>query len=66
MNALKRKQDEFEQITGNMKEALVLLDITGRIVSINPAAKALFGAGGTCIGEDFLTIDRNQNMRMAL
>ena len=66
MNALKRKQDEFEQITGNMKEALVLLDNTGRIVSINPAAKSLFGTGNTCIGEDFLTIDRKQNMRMAL
>ena len=66
MNALKRKQDEFEQITGNMKEALVLLDNTGRIVSINPAAKALFGADSTCVGEDFLTIDRKQNMRMAL
>ena len=66
MNALKRKQNEFEQITGNMKEALVLLDSTGRIVSINPAAKALFGASSTCVGEDFLTIDRKQNMRMAL
>ena len=66
MNALKRKQDEFEQITGNMKEALVLLDNTGRIISINPAAKALFGAGSTCVGEDFLTIDRKQNMRVAL
>lgn len=66
MNALKRKQDEFEQITGNMKEALVLLDNTGRIVSINPAAKALFGASSTCVGEDFLTIDRKQNMRIAL
>ena len=66
MNALKRKQDEFEQITGNMKEALVLLDNTGRIVSINPAARTLFGAGASCIGEDFLTIDRKQNMRMAL
>ena len=64
--ALKRKQDEFDQITGNMKEALVLLDNTGRIVSINPAAKALFGAGNTCVGEAFLTIDRKQNMRMAL
>ncbi len=66
MQTLKRKQDEFEQITGNMKEALVLLDNTGRIVSINPAAKALFGAGTSCVGEDFLTIDRKQNMRMAL
>ena len=64
--ALKRKQDEFDQITGNMKEALVLLDNTGRIISINPAARTLFGAGASCIGEDFLTIDRKQNMRMAL
>ena len=66
MQALKRKQDEFDQITGNMKEALVLLDSMGRILSINPAAKTLFGAGMTCIGEDFLTIDRKQNMRLAL
>ena len=66
MNALKRKQDEFDQITENMKEALVLLDNTGRIISINPTAKALFGAGSTCVGEDFLNIDRKQNMRVAL
>ena len=66
MQTLKRKQDEFEQITGNMKEALVLLDHTGRIISINPAAKTLFGTSSSCIGEDFLTIDRKQNMRLAL
>ncbi len=66
MQTLKRKQDEFEQITGNMKEALVLLDNMGRILSINPAARALFGTGTACIGEDFLTVDRKQNMRMAL
>ena len=63
---LKRKQDEFDQITRNMKEALVLLDNTGRILSINPAAKTLFGTSNSCVGEDFLTIDRKQNMRMAL
>lgn len=40
--------------------------MTGRIVSINPAAKALFGAGDSCVGDDFLTIERKQNMRMAL
>jgi two-component system phosphate regulon sensor histidine kinase PhoR len=38
----------------------------GRILSINPAARALFGTGTACIGEDFLTVDRKQNMRMAL
>lgn len=66
MNVLQRQQDEFEQITSNMKEALVLLDSMGRIVSINPAAKILFDIGSSCIGEDFLTIDRKQNMRIAL
>ena len=66
LRALQHKQNEFEQITGNMKEALVLLDSTGKILSINPAARTLFGAGITCIGEDFLTIDRKQNMRLAL
>ena len=64
--ALKQKQDEFDQITENMKEALVLLDAKGRIVSINPAAKELFGADANCVGEDFLTIDRKENMRFAV
>lgn len=65
MQTLKRKQEEFDQITENMKEALILLDYTGRIVSINPAAKILFDAG-ECKGKDFLTIDRKQNMRIAM
>ncbi len=66
MRALKHKQDEFDQITGNMKEALVLLDNAGRILSINPAARTLFGAGMFCIGADFLTIDREKNVRQGL
>lgn len=66
MCALQQKQDEFEQITDNMKEALVLLDSNGRILSINPAAKNLFGVNTNCIGEDFLTIDRKQDMHKAI
>ena len=66
MQTLKHKQDEFDQITRNMKEALVLLDSTGRILSINPAARKLFGTGGFCVGEDFLTVERKQNMRYAI
>ena len=66
MRVLKRKQDEFDQITSNMKEGLVLLDSMGRILSINPAARGLFGADSHCVGEDFLTVDRKQNMRAAL
>lgn len=63
---LKHKQEEFDQIADNLKEALVLLDHDRRILSINPAAKALFGAGDSCVGKDFLTIDRKLQMRTAL
>lgn len=66
MQTLKRKQEEFEQITANMKEGLVLLDNAGRIVSINPAAKVLFGVSEGYEGEDFLAIDRKQDMRQAM
>lgn len=66
MWTLQQKQDEFEQITDNMKEALVLLDSNGRIISINPAAKKLFGINTDCVGEDFLTIDRKQDVRQAI
>ena len=41
MRTLQQKQDEFEQITGNMKEALVLLDGSGRIVSIRIRVPAM-------------------------
>ena len=63
---LQRKQNEFDQITGNMKEALVLLDATRRIVSINPTARKLFGVDAACIGSDFMTIHRKHNMRQAI
>ena len=66
MRALKQKQEEFDQITGNMKEALVLLDVNGRVVSINPAAKSLFHTDAHCIGADFLTIDRKEHIRQAI
>ena len=63
MTALRRKTDEFEQITGSMQEGLVLLSSEGTILSINPAAKAIFAAGDDCLGKNFLTIDRSAAMR---
>ena len=65
MKSLRQKQEEFDQIAGNMREGLVLLDGKGRIVSINPAARALFHADGGCVGKDFLTLDRRQDIRLA-
>ena len=63
---LQQKTDEFEQITGHMKEGLVLLDNAGKIVSINPAAKRLFGAEESCRGQDFLLLDRNHALYLAV
>ena len=63
---MKRKADEFNQITASMQEGLVLLDSYGKIVSINPAAQKLFETDGDCIGRDFLMIDRTRAMRSAV
>lgn len=66
MNTLKDKQEEFQQITNSMKEALVLLDKKGVILSINPAAKELFETDARCVGQDVLSIDRRQDLRIAM
>ncbi len=63
---LRRKADEFAQITGNMQEGLVLLDGEGKVLSINPAAKRLFEAEEDCVGRNFLMIDRTSSMRTAV
>lgn len=55
---LKQRQAEFDQITASMQEGLVLLNIGGAILSINPAAQALFHTDAGCIGRDFLTVER--------
>lgn len=63
---LKQKSDEFKQITDHMNEGLVLLDKKGRILSINGAAKKLFSAEDSVIGQDFLTVDRGVDMGRAI
>ena len=63
---LRRRTDEFTQITAGMNEGLVLLDDKGVVLSINPAAQMLFGVTGACVGQDFLTVDRERSMSLAL
>lgn len=66
MGELRQRSEEFDQITGSMNEGLVLLDETGAILSINPAARRLLDADGDCVGQDFLTVDRDVTMSDAL
>ena len=66
LQELRRKTEEFEQITENMNEGLVLLDGKGVILSVNPAARAIFHAGGSCVGQEFLVIDRGHEINLAI
>ena len=66
LRELREKTDEFTQITGSMRESLVLLDEHGSILSINAAAQALFGADAQCVGRDFLTIERSHEISAAI
>lgn len=66
LRSLQKKTDEFAQVTGHMKEGLVLLDKTGKILSINPAAQRIFRAEAPCDGQGFLTIDRSHELNLAI
>lgn len=66
MDELRRRSEEFEQITGSMNEGLVLLDEAGVILSINPAARRLLDAAEKCVGQDLLTVDRDVALSDAL
>ena len=66
LRELREKTDEFTQITGSMREGLVLLDEHGSILSINAAAQTLFGADAQCVGRDFLTIERSHEISAAI
>ena len=66
IDALQKKQDELAAITQSMNEGLVLLNDRGAIVSINPAAQRLFHTDGSCVGQDFVTVERGGEVRRLL
>ena len=66
LRELRRRTDEFAQVTGSMREGLVLLNEQGYILSINPAARNIFAVEGDCAGKDFLTVDRSCDMSAAV
>lgn len=63
---LRHRTDEFEQVTGNMKEGLVLIDTNENVLSINSAARNIFSAAEDCIGKNFLTVDRSRDLNAAI
>lgn len=63
---LRHRTDEFEQVTGNMKEGLVLIDTNENVLSINSAARNIFSAAEDCIGKSFLAVDRSRDLNAAI
>lgn len=63
---LKRQQNEFEVIVGNMEEGMVLLDQKGRVISMNKSARRLLDAEESCVGENLLTVSRNLKLQQAV
>ena len=63
---LKRKTEEFTQITSYMQEGLVVLDKESNIRSINDSAMRIFNTDSGCVGESFFQMSRNHALRQTL
>lgn len=59
---LKRRQSEFETVTGSMAEGIVLLNQKGVILSINRAAEKLLGTDSLAVGKDLLSVNRSPSL----
>ena len=64
--SIRRKSEEFDQIVASMNEGLVLLDENAMILSINQAAKKIFGVNKDVKGDDFLLYDRTSKTSKAI
>ncbi|MGE4485042.1 MAG: histidine kinase dimerization/phospho-acceptor domain-containing protein, partial [Oscillospiraceae bacterium] len=67
LREISRRQEEFETITGNLSEGLILLNGKGSILSVNPAAARLFDIDpDKSTGRDILTVCRSLQMQKLL
>ena len=64
--SIRRKSEEFDQIVASMNEGLVILDEHAMILSINQAAKEIFGVNKDAKGDDFLLYDRTSKTSKAI
>lgn len=61
MDELETNRREFEAITGNMKEALIIIDHETHILSCNSSAHKLFGSSEADIGKSVFTLNRHEH-----
>lgn len=63
MGELKRRKEEFDTITSNMQEGLLVLDGEGDILSYNAAVKTLLGVDTVRERENIFSLNRSAAMR---
>lgn len=63
---LKRKQEEFDAVTTNMNEGLILLNEKWDILSINSSAAKFFECSKDCAGHNILEINRSLEIQNLL
>ena len=56
---LRKKREEFEAVTDNMAEGILLLNPKGLILEINRAAQNLFGTTPECIGKHIYLVNHS-------
>lgn len=62
---LKQKKEEFDRISDSMSEGLVVVGKNDKIISINKAARRIFGCSGDPTGENFMTVEHSAEMNRA-
>lgn len=62
---LRKKENELETVLENMNEGILLLTFEGKIVSINSAAKRIFGYSGEAEGENLSSVCRDVSIKEA-
>ncbi|HEY8349492.1 MAG TPA: ATP-binding protein [Clostridia bacterium] len=64
---LKEKQEEFNAITENIREGIIVLNDKGSILSINKSAASIFSvSAGDMTGKHILTLDRSIPLQKAI
>lgn len=66
MSELERKQTEFNTITDNMKEGMIIIDNRAEILSYNSSALELLEAEGKGEHKSVLILNRNESFRRAI
>lgn len=66
MHELRKREIEFNSITGNMSEGMVIINSRTAILSCNASAKRIFGVGEAELTGGVLSLNTSESFRLAI